>query len=56
MSTMGKKRKKVNIIVLAISNRCKSVLRPNSHDSIFSSSKRALGEETFQREIMMGNT
>ena len=33
-----------------------SVLRPNSQDSIFSSSKRALGEETFQREIMMGNT
>ena len=31
-----------------------SVLRPNSQDSIFSSSKRALGEETFQREIMAG--
>ena len=44
-------RKKVNIIIL-----CMSVLRPNSHHSIFSSSKRALGEETFQREIMMGNT
>ena len=49
-------RKKVNTIILAISNRCMSVLRSNSHDSIFSSSKRALGEETFQREIMMGNT
>ena len=49
-------RKKVNTIILAISNRCMSVLRSNSLDSIFSSSKRALGEETFQREIMMGNT
>ena len=44
-------RKKVNIIIL-----CMSVLRSNSHHSIFSSSKRALGEETFQREIMMGKS